>query len=299
MARAVEQIERDIAALEEVVSAIAAELRTAYTSYLKALGQAMRQQLILASYHLCTQGYPKAFLGLSFSQRQQLQQAIRKLGQHAAEQLLADINTEELGVSEEGLIEIPVGIQAIQNNPFVQESEEILDATTGITGSAITPTTTSQNSSSHVSSPEQLAQWQQNLEAAIAYTLKTLSLETNSLLQQARILPQKLPAPLLEAAASASEASAEVMAGPPNILNLLIEAENYEESEDSTVTQIIAIHLRLAEIEFADVNVRAARNQIRNLEVRVSSLGREYQNKQRERIVAEAETAWRTSWFDD
>jgi len=299
MARAVEQIERDIAALEEVVSAIAAELRTAYTSYLKALGQAMRQQLILASYHLCTQGYPKAFLGLSFSQRQQLQQAIRKLGQHAAEQLLADINTEELGVSEEGLIEIPVGIQAIQNNPFVQESEEILDATTGITGSAITPTTTSQNSSSDVSSPEQLAQWQQNLEAAIAYTLKTLSLETNSLLQQARILPQKLPAPLLEAAATASEASAEVMAGPPNILNLLIEAENYEDSEDSTVTQIIAIHLRLAEIEFADVNVRAARNQIRNLEVRVSSLGREYQNKQRERIVAEAETAWRTSWFDD
>lgn len=85
MARAVEQIEQDIAALEEVVSAIAVELRSAYASYLKALGQAMRQQLILASYHLCTQGYPKAFLGLSFSQRQQLQQAIRKLGQQAAE----------------------------------------------------------------------------------------------------------------------------------------------------------------------------------------------------------------------
>jgi hypothetical protein len=299
MARAVEQIERDIAALEEAVSAIAVELRSAYASYLKALGQAMRQQLILASYHLCTQGYPKAFLGLSFSQRQQLQQAIRKLGQQAAEQLLAYINTEESKAVEEGLIEIPVGIQAIQNNPFVQESEEILDVTTGITGSAITPTTTPQNSDSYVSSPEQLAQWQQNLEAAIAYTLKTLSLETNSLLQQAGILPQKLPAPLLEAAATASEASAEVMTGPPNLLNLLIEAENPEEPEDSTVTQIIAIHLRLAEIEFADVTVRAARNQIRNLEVRVSSLRREYQNKQRERIVAEAEAAWRTSWFDE
>jgi len=299
MARAVEQIERDIAALEEVVSAIAVELRSAYASYLKALGQAMRQQLILASYHLCTQGYPKAFLSLSFSQRQQLQQAIRKLGKQAAEQLLAYINTEESKAVEEGLIEIPVGIQAIQNNPFLQESEEILDATSGMAGSAITPATTSQNSGSHVSSPEQLAQWQQNLEAAIAYTLKTLSLETNSLLQQAGILPQKLPAPLLEAAATASEASAEVMAGPPNLLNLLIEAENHEESEGSTVTQIIAIHLRLAEIEFADVTVRAARNQIRNLEVRVSSLRREYQNKQRERIVAEAEAAWRTSWFDE
>ncbi len=265
MARAVEQIERDIAALEETVRAIAAELHSAYTSYLTALGQAVQQQLILASYHLCTQGYPESFLGLPFNQRQQLQQAVRKVGQNAAEQLIAYIKIEE-------------------TEDTIQEPEEILDLT---------------QNSPHPSSPRTLAQWQQNLEQAIANTLKTLSRETNRLLQQAGILPKSLPAPVLEAAVNASEGAAEAMPGPPNLLNLLIETENNQESGDSSVTHIIAINLRLAEIEFADATVRAGRNQIRNLEGRVRSLGREYLKKQRERVVAEAEAAWRASWFDD
>lgn len=252
----VEQIERDITALEAAVKVIAGELHSAYTSYLSALGQAVRQQLILASYHLCTQGYPEPFLSLPFSARQQLQQAIRKLGQNAAEQLIAEI-----------------------------EIEESLD----LTESKL-------NQKSHPSNPKLLAQWQQNLEQAIANTLKTSSHETNRLLQQAGILPKTLPAPVLEAAMNAS--AGEAMAGPPNLLNLLIETENSQESE-STITHIIAINLRLSEIEFADVMVRTGRNQIRNLEVRARSLLREHLKKQRERSVAEAEAGWRASWFDD
>ncbi|MDP5338264.1 MAG: hypothetical protein NWQ28_06775, partial [Nodularia sp. (in: cyanobacteria)] len=77
MARAIELIERDIAALQEAIRAIAAELHNAYASYLTTLGQAVRKQLILASYHLCTQGYPENFLKLSLNQRQKLQQGIR------------------------------------------------------------------------------------------------------------------------------------------------------------------------------------------------------------------------------
>jgi hypothetical protein len=249
MARAVERIERDIAALEEAIGVLAVELGGAYTSYLAALGQAVRQHLILASYNLCTQGYPEAFLSLSFNQRQQLQQAIRKLGQQAADQLLAQTQTEE-------------------------------------------------SDSAYPSNPRLLAQWQQNLEAAIALTLKTFSRDANRLLQQAGILPKKLPEPLLEAAAKA-EASAEATTGPPNILNLLIETENDDESEDATVTQIIAIHLRLSEIEFADAKVRAGRGQIRNLLLKANSLGQEYQKKQRERAVAQAEAAWRASWSEE
>ncbi len=253
----VEQIERDLTALEAAVKVIAAELHSAYTSYLTALGQAVRQQLILASYHLCTQGYPKPFLGLPFNQRQQLQQTIRKLGQNAAEQLIAEIKIEE----------------------------SKLDLTESI------------NQNHHHSNPTELIQWQQNLEQAIANTLKISSHETNRLLQQAGILPKTLPAPVLEAAMNAS-ASGEAMAGPPNLLNLLIETENNQESE-STITHIIAVNLRLSEIEFADVMVRTGRNQIRNLEVRARSLLRDYLKKQRERAVAEAEAGWRASWFDD
>jgi len=242
----VEQIERDIAALEEALSGIAVELGSAYTTYLTTLGQVMRQHLILASYHLCTQGYPEPFLNLSFSQRQELQQALRKLSQNAAEQLLAPIKTD------------------------------------------VAP---------YPSNPKSLVQWQQNLEGTIANTLKTVSRDTNRLLQQSGILPNKLLEPLLEAAAKA-EASADGIAGPPNLLNLLIESDN-QDLQDATVTHIIAVHMRLSEIEFADAAVRAGRNQIRNLLFRVKSLGQEYQKKQREWAVAQAEAAWRVSWFEE
>ena len=274
MARAIEQIERDIVALEETVQAIATELHSAYTIYLTALGQAVRQQLILASYHLCTQGYPKAFLSLPFSQRQELQQDIRKLGQNAAEQLLAHIRTEEKNESQE-------------------PEDRSIRTEVKIFNSLSTPAPLSSN-------PMDLAQWLQNLEQAITSTLKMAARETNRLLQQAGILPSKLPPPVLEVALEASEASGEAVAGsPPNLLNLVIETENHQESGESSITRIIAIKLRLSEIEFADATVRAGRNQIRNLEVKARSLLREYLKKQQEREVAEAETAWRASWFDE
>lgn len=273
MARAVEQIERDIAALEEAVSAIAAELKSAYARYLKILGQAVRQHLILATYQLCTQGYPEPFLGLSFSQRQQLQQAIRKSGQNTADELLTLLETTEEEDEEEEELEIT-------DLEIDNEEEENI-------------------SYSHPSNPQRLAQWQQNLEEEIADSLKSVSREANLLLQQTGIVPNKLTPPLLEAAATASEASTEMVTGTPNILNLLVEAENPEQPEDPDVTQIIAINLRLTEIEFADVSVRTSRNQIRNIEAKARSLSKEYQKKQQERVVAEAEAAWRASWFDD
>ena len=260
MARAIEQIERDIAALSEAVKAIAAELGSVYTSYLIALGQAVRAQLILASYQICTQGYPKQFLSLSVSQRQQLQQAISKLGKNAAEQLINQLKSK----AEEAEGE--------------RDNSEFLSACP--------------------SNPIELVQWQYNLEQAIAHTLKTLSLETNRLLQQAGILSQKLPSPLLEAATAAPDA-AEIAVGAPNLMNLLSQTENPTDSEESSMTQLIAIQLRLSEIEFTDANMRAARNQIRQLENRVNLLGREYQKKQRERTIAEAEAAWRSSWFEE
>ena len=83
MARAIERIQKDITELEEAIRAIAEELKLSYTKYLNVLGPALQQQLILASYYLCTQGYPEEFLKLSLNQRQKLQQSIRKLGQEA------------------------------------------------------------------------------------------------------------------------------------------------------------------------------------------------------------------------
>lgn len=305
MARAIEQIERDIAAISVSVGAIALELSSVYTNYLIVLGQATRAQLILASYQICTQGYPKQFLSLSVSQRQQLQQAIRKLGKNAAEQLINLLNTEleELASSESESSQDKEDTKEQQEMESydAQESWSLGDWATGSkhnnTHSApgSLPLARPEKIATRLSNPLKLAQWQHNLEQALTHTLKTLSLETNRLLQQAGILSQKLPVPLLEAATAASDADS--APGAPHLMNLLIETES--EEEESSMTQLIAIQLRLSEIEFADANVRAARNQIRQIEPKVNLLRREYQKKQRERIIAQAEAAWRSGWFEE
>ncbi|MEH2070350.1 MAG: hypothetical protein V7K47_19695 [Nostoc sp.] len=290
MARAIERIERDIAALKEAIRAIALELQTAYASYLATLGLAVQKQLILATYHLCTQGYPENFLHLSLNQRQQLQQAIRKLGQLAAEQFLTYIKSEEAAADE--------GDKKDEGNEGDEGDEEVTSSSSAVFLSIsnlqpFTPDT---------SSPIELSKWQHNLEQVTQEILKKVSHDANLLLQKAGILSQKLPEPILAAAAAAaaeSEASTEVMPGPPNLLNLVIEIENEQQSEDSGLTQIMALNLRLGEIEFADPALSSERRQIRSILVQLNKLEREYQKKLRERAIAEAEAAWRASWFED
>ncbi|MDZ7968189.1 MAG: hypothetical protein RM368_25105 [Nostoc sp. DedSLP03] len=287
MARAIERIEQDIAALQEAIRAIAIELQSAYASYLNTLGLAVRKQLILASYHLCTQGYPENFLHLSLNQRQQLQQAVRKLGELAAEQLLIYLTTEESGEDE--------GDEMDEGDEIHEVDEEV----TPSSSSLFLDTSNSQYLTANTSDPIELAKWQQKLEEVAQDILKKLSHDANLLLQKAGVLPKKLPEPILAAAAAASEASAEVMPGPPNLLNLVIEIENEQQSEDSGLTQIMAINLRLGEIEFADVTLSSDRKRIRSILVQLNKLGREYKKRYKEKAIAEAEAAWRASWFED
>jgi hypothetical protein len=284
MARAIERIEQDIARLQEAIRAIAIELQSAYASYLNTLGLAVRKQLILASYHLCTQGYPENFLHLSLNQRQQLQQAIRKLGQLAAEQLLIYLTSEE---SAEDQVDEEDDIDEVDEEVTPSSSSLFLD------------TSNSQYLTANTSDPIELAKWQQKLEEVAQDILKKLSHDANLLLQKAGVLPKKLPEPILAAAAAASEASAEVMPGPPNLLNLVIEIENEQQSENSGLTQIMAINLRLGEIEFADVTLSSDRKRIRSILIQLNKLGREYKKRYKEKAIAEAEAAWRASWFED
>ncbi|RCJ38626.1 hypothetical protein A6769_09550 [Nostoc punctiforme NIES-2108] len=286
MARAIERIEQDIAALQEAIRAIATELQSAYASYLNSLGIAVRKQLILASYHLCTQGYPENFLHLSLNQRQQLQQAIRKLGQLAAEQLLIYLTSEE-SAEDEG-----------DEEDEIDEVDEVDEEVTPSSSSLFLNTSNSQYLTANTSDPIELAKWQQKLEEVAHEILKKLSHDANLLLQKAGVLPKKLPEPILAAAAAASEASAEVMPGPPNLLNLVIEIENEQQSENSGLTQIMAINLRLGEIEFADVTLSSDRKRIRSILVQLNKLGREYKKRYKEKAIAEAEAAWRASWFE-
>lgn len=318
MARAIEQIERDIVILEETTSALAEELKKTYERYLIALGQATRQQLIVASYYLCTQGYPEAFLSLSFSQRQKLQQDIQKLARDAKQDLLAQLDsptsadipnsadvifvnqdTGSLELTEEYIENLVEKALKAENQPQETAKEESVEAEENqqLEENALAENT-SLSSPISLNKPEQLTLWQEKLEKAIGKRLQKLSRDSNRLLHQAGILSKKLPEPLLEAAAKV-EAAGESMPGPPNLLNLVIETENDPDSQTSTITHLVAIHLRLSEIEFAEPTVATGRQQIRNLSAKLSNLRRDYQKKQREKAVAEAEAAWRSSWYEE
>lgn len=313
MARAVERIEQDLAALEESIALLATQFRSTYSQYLNLLGQAVRQQLILAGYQVCTQGYPVSFLGLSFNQRQELQQSLRQLGGKAKEKLLSHLEgannsdtTDTADATDEPESEPEPEELPIDNEQFEEPTEEPLVEDSEVEASERedsealldTPDSSPESTKKPPTPLEQLAKWQEQLEDAIAKTLQKISLQANRLLHKSGIIPNKLPSAVLEAAAKV-DASSESALGSPNLLNLLMETESEDDSDNSTLTRIVAINLRLSEIEFADPSLLALRNQIRNLSTKRRKLQQEYYKRQRERSIAQAEAAWRSSWFED
>ncbi|MCT7948688.1 hypothetical protein NG798_02690 [Ancylothrix sp. C2] len=326
MAKSVDRIERELAELQQAVTTLAEEFKTVYLSYLKVLGAAVRQQLVLAGYHLCTRVYPESFLKLSYSQRQQFQKDLRLLGKNAEDQLMAVLDSPAFSesASEVSLpvVGLPVELTAEQAesifNPyslssnisseqtqpdFIRPNLESISQEAPVGPILPPPASTTAPAPAPaqempINEPGLLLKWQLKSERAIGKVLQSTSRKGNRLLQQSDILPKKMPEQLLEAAAKADAEGA--VAGPPNLLNLLVEAgDASDESAGSMRSQLMAIHLRLSEVEFADAGAMGLRNQIRALERRLSQLGREFQKKQRELAVAQAESAWRACWFED
>ncbi|MEG4987679.1 hypothetical protein QUB08_18170 [Microcoleus sp. BR0-C5] len=311
MVRPRERIEQDLAGLEEALAALNLEFHSTYEGYLTALGQAVRQQLILACYHLCTQAVPESFLKLSFEGRQKMQQSVKALAAASEEKLRSLVTESE---ADEEIEEEEEEEEEEDEDDFDKDEEEEEedeeddkeeDEKEKNQVSAINYLFSLANYQlPSANSPESLARWQNSIEKSIVHILKLLSRDTNRLLQQSGILPSQLPEPVLEAASQA-ESSGDSVAGPPNLLNLIIETDASSASRKLAATfgsralHITAIKLRLSEIEFADAGTSAWRQQIRNLSVKLNSLGRDYQKKQRELAVVEAESAWRSSWFED
>lgn len=321
MARPVEQIKQDIVALEQTTATIARELYDLYRQYLTDLGDTIRRQLVLAGYHLCTQGYPERFLRLSLRQKQDFQQALRKLSHQAQGNIIALLSLpggdeNVLALSMQTLVQPNQEQEAMATDP-VPVTEAADNRSEGLDRSSDRPARVDDSETNTVlphlpPPPEQnqdpaalptalppllLALWQQTLESAMVAQLRAVSHSANRLLQQSDILPQKLPEPLLEALAKA-ETAGDAVTGTPNLLTLMLESESKGE-EESTVTQIMAIRLRLAELEFNDTQLTAKRQRIRAMSGRLNQVGREYQKRQREQAIAEAEAAWRASWYEE
>ena len=329
MARPIQRIEREIAELETAIASLAAEFYRVYCNYARDLGRAVRGQLILAAYHICTQTYPQVFVDLSLSARQKLQEAIKTLGTEAERDIIASVSPPRVEPDS-----ISVEEQEEEDNAAV----EIVAADSDLP---------------EIDTPDELARWQQRLERHIVEILDRVSEQANQHLKKSEVVTNDLPEALIELAKHASSSHDTIPTGPPNILNLAIEAETflqprrkgeskiaielpekllkehkelgaavilglekigYDEDDDddddddgeenpglpfSLPLKLVLVNLRLSDIEFADPNVTVERNQLRQLQDKFRKYRQTYEQKQQEYAIAQAEAAWRSTWMDE
>lgn len=422
MVRPVEVIRREIESLTEATVTLAAEFRRLYSGYLDSLGVAVQRQVVMATYHLCTQVYPEGFLALSVSQREKLQRDVRHLGRSAQTQLgqllesvpnapvpvdplvlsqlpslpggpdlalrflpgevakavdnpdfdhpdpsnpdlehpdsdnpdpeqshpsdyaaeansqedaaqdkadsdaedsdtedsdaedsdaedsdAEDLDAEDLDAEDSEEIPLPSLLKSMVMAALAEEMGETFGAPL-FTGDDMTPT--------------RLAKQHIFLEQQIRDILQHLSKQVNQRLQEAQVIPN-LPEAVLDAA---SETEMGPMRGRavPNVLSVLVAMagnmdESLEEDDDDRdrlddenegeeddddpregmMTHLAAVNLRLADVEFADVQASMGRSKLRTALGHLRKVGKQYQKVQREMSIAEAEQAWRTVWYDE
>jgi hypothetical protein len=296
MARQIEQVEQDLTQLKAASSQLGRELTAAYRSYFSNLAPTLKQQSIQGCYYLCTTCYPEPFLKLNYDRRSQLLKTLQRVISNA----IADL--------------------VVQIEPSRRTNSNNDDEPTGeLTSIPVMPI-------DWFATPELLSTWQQNLEGELSHSLKEISYKANLLLQQAQIMPPSIPKPILEANPDADRQGVNTI-NIPNLLSVLIEQNSNEEQppnnslerrlrqrdemeedddddEDENedmfpqIIQINSLYLRLTEVEFSDVNVLSLRKNINQLVNKIKVLRREYAQKQQELKIAQAESAWRNSWFE-
>jgi len=278
---AVERIRQDIVTLKQTTGDLAVELQQAYSDYLNALGQALRQQLILSGYQVCTQGYPTQFLSLSLGQREALQRSLRELATQTQANLRALLSPSEPEASNSTDASQP---PAEVSSPLVEAIKQ-----SELIGSL---------------SPIELSNWQDEIETGIMREFRVVSFKANRLLQQAGILPNKLP----EFLKATSDSAREPDENSAKVLDLLTDVQNNLSSDDeddertsplAMIVQLVAVHLQLTDVEFADGTTTVLRNRLRSLAARLKTLKQNYLKKERELAIASAQDAWRASWSDD
>ncbi|QGZ91718.1 hypothetical protein [Microcystis aeruginosa] len=289
------KLQQDLKNIETEVANLAERMREKYRIYLDSFGESLYKQAIGAVYHICTRYYGGEFLALSHSNRQKLQEEIKTLGQEAKASLqqLGEQSFDREAFSGVGLPKSPA---EMKNTPdflklFLDKRENL--ASTG-----------------EINNPDILLYCCRVLEKNCIEILNHLSRQINQQLQKAYILPPNLPSQIIDRAIQAGE-EGQSLGGGNNMLNILVEAKNPEPEEEKDeddgndndfssgkVTKVTAIHLRMAELEFADARLSVERNQIRSLWEQLNRLGEQYHRVRKEYTIAQAEAAWRSSWYD-
>ena len=355
MVLSIGQVQQELAEIKKNVVKSSQELETLYDQYIFSLTESVQKQLILAIYQLCTQVYPEEFVALSLTQKQSLQQSIRKLGQDMTSLLAQKPTAEDLSQEQtdldliaDMLKNLPLGRATKKDQGQDQDSES--DETPNkslepeeeeeeiVLGENQNPTTaiviqTDQDISSDnlaelnweklqslsiqtksvekiteidLSNPRHLILWQKKMESKIRKVLNDISCKVNKHLQDFEILPKRLPAKFLEIALKAGDSGSgkSNSFSFPNIFNIAIETDKRSKEKESNsrpknVLEVSLLRLRLSEIEFADTRLSSQRSKIRMLLKKIRGLEQVFQEKNHEYAKAEADAAWRSSWYED
>ncbi len=325
MAKSIQKIQQDLEALKVIVSEAGQELQDLYISYLNLLSKSAKQQLILASYHLCTQIYPEYFLKLSLSNKQKIQQKLRDLSEQIQPEILDIAHEKELNFAMQ---ELNLVAEMLKNLPLSSKTETIKEDQVDLelvkaelqeleaTELNLDLENTAENFDNNLdseelerqqevdfSNPEHLILWHKQIERNIRKILDQTSKQANRYLQKLGIIPNRLPAKVMEVAMKAEESASRShgnkIQNVPNILNLIVETDKEKKLPSSSIVQISLLRLRLSELEFIDPLLNAKRTQIRTQISKINQLKRQYRDKKREQAQAEAEAAWRSSWYED
>ena len=142
------------------------------------------------------------------------------------------------------------------------------------------------------STPKAVLTSMEAVDQAITNSFRTGSRQANQMLQTHHILEVDSIDTLFEIAAKAEEAGRSITS-TPHLLKALVESK---EKEDPGTDPVVAVYLKVADIEFTDPEAMSWRNQLRQLSKRLATLQRSFEQKQQEQKVAEAIAAWRSSW---
>jgi len=289
MSKSIKQLRIDLIILHDKIQELATNLGNLYQDYFRDFSNIIKRQLILATYQICTQKYPDNFLELSLSERYNLQNKVKNLDKFFQETFIDNLSSIEL---EEHFI-----IKDLYHQIFVSFSNNLNEENPEKINLENITNNQEELDLEKCLDPQELIKIQVEIEDYLEESLNQVSHKANKYLQEAKILPSKIPSKILEMALE-SEENTSIVSGAPNLLSLLIERED-KSDHNIDITPIVAICLRITEVEFQEPSLSLIRQKINNLLRELSIINDEYQKKRKKYSIALAESAWRSSWTEE
>ncbi|MBF2057293.1 MAG: hypothetical protein IGQ45_08725 [Cyanobacterium sp. T60_A2020_053] len=282
MAKSIKKLRDDLTILETETRLLATELYELSHVYLQRLHNVVSKQLVFVCYQICTHKYPEQFLVLTYGEKVDLQEKIKAKGAVFLSHLTNTL--EEMDKLECALF------------------PDFPHSLTGLPA----PSTPSEDANLQLIEKEELSNinpgdiinFFAEIEYSVGETLKEISISTNNFLREYKILPAQIPSKILAMALENSEAAVGGSDGD-NLINLIVEKEHLGSDETKDITPIVAVCLRLSEIEFNDPELRTQRPSLLAIMDKLITIEKKYSRLDRQHKIALAESQWRSCWNEE